>query len=281
MATRRKREFLLPLAPRCSRSIGVDQASSPGRQKRRVVFPRGGAVRKVSAGRRTRVDRPGVIPGTEVREQVTGGADRPCSTSSSPMTGKGSVLRSSLASEGGHADRMGSGAGDGHASREGRPSSPAGRKAGGVWHSGGQKPFEPQETHVAAGLQSSIGRASPLNGDGAGSIPAASNAKTFPVPCGNGAILGDRQVEPRLSKARKVDDDRLEFARRGSRPVRPARSAVEGKSSCTARRVNRHTLKKAAVLTDLDAPKGGQVDESRKGVASTRIMRRKRGQAPV
>ena len=76
VVTRPKGRFLLHSPPGASRVV---QASSPGRHKRRVAFPRGGSSRDASARQSAGVQPPWVArpAGTEALEQETGGAVRP------------------------------------------------------------------------------------------------------------------------------------------------------------------------------------------------------------
>jgi len=101
VVTRRKRGFLLHLSL-LGASPAVNQASSPRRHKRRVVFPRGGSTPDVSARQRIKVCPPGAARcvGTEVLEQETGGAVRPCKTNSPLNIGKGSAHSLSFAGKG-------------------------------------------------------------------------------------------------------------------------------------------------------------------------------------
>lgn len=80
-----------------------------GRSSKLTGLPKGGVsptkwgaqIGTRAAWERTWVQPPAFGLGTDVQEQETGGAVRPCTTSSPPVAGKGSARSPSLASEGG------------------------------------------------------------------------------------------------------------------------------------------------------------------------------------
>jgi hypothetical protein len=128
--------------------------------------------------------------GTGVGEQETGGAVRPCTTSSPSDIGKGSARSPSLASEGSAQIKRNVGW-QHHAAREDRPSSPRG------------------ERHAVCGIPvaKSHGNHCERTSRQVAISLVRQDAKTFPTLHENGVNLGGRKTEPRLLEARKAESD--------------------------------------------------------------------------
>jgi hypothetical protein len=128
--------------------------------------------------------------GTGAGEKETGGAVRPCTTSSPSDIGKGSARSPSLASEGSAQFQRDVGW-QHHAARKERPSSPRG------------------ERHAMRGI--SVAKSHGNHWERTSQQVAISlvrqNARPFPALHENGVSLGGRQTEPRLLEARKAESD--------------------------------------------------------------------------